>query len=59
MEGVSMTSSKDMKYYTKEEGKDRIICLLCRHSCKLKEGQVGVCGINKKLHLFKPPVLMP
>ena len=44
-----MTSSKNMKYYTKEEGKDRIICLLCRHSCKLKEGQVGICGINKNV----------
>ena len=44
-----MTSNKDMKYYTKEEGKDRIICLLCRHSCKLKEGQVGICGINKNV----------
>ncbi len=31
--------------YKKE--KNRIICLLCRHYCKLKESQVGVCGVNK------------
>jgi len=34
-----------MKYYeTLENGK--IKCLLCRHHCILKEGQVGICGIN-------------
>ncbi len=33
-----------MRYY-KTEG-DRIVCLLCRHYCKLKESQVGVCGVN-------------
>ena len=38
-----------MKYYKKEEGKDKITCLLCRHSCKLKEGQVGICGVNKNV----------
>ena len=38
-----------MQYYKKEEGKERIICLLCRHSCKLKEGQVGICGVNKNV----------
>ena len=25
---------------------DKIECLLCRHHCKLKENQVGICGIN-------------
>ncbi len=34
-----------MTYYKKE--KDKIICLLCRNYCQLKEGQVGICGINK------------
>jgi pyruvate formate lyase activating enzyme len=34
-----------MVYYeTLENGK--IKCLLCRHHCVLKEGQVGICGIN-------------
>jgi len=44
-----MTYHKTMKYYKKEEGKEKIICLLCRHSCKLKEGQVGICGVNKNV----------
>jgi len=44
-----MTYHQSMKYYKKEEGKDRIICSLCRHSCKLKEGQVGICGVNKNV----------
>ena len=34
-------------YYKKEPGKERITCLLCRHYCKLKEGQVGICSVNK------------
>lgn len=34
-----------MKYY-KEEG-NHIVCQLCRHYCKLKEGQIGICGVNK------------
>ncbi len=34
-----------MQYYRREG--DRIVCLLCRHYCHLKEGQVGICGVNK------------
>jgi len=34
-----------MKYYD-DLGNGKIKCLLCRHHCTLKEGQVGVCGIN-------------
>jgi pyruvate formate lyase activating enzyme len=34
-----------MEYYRREA--DKIVCLLCRHYCKLKEGQVGICGVNK------------
>jgi len=37
-----------MKYYKEEE--NRIICLLCRHYCKLKEGQVGICGVNQNVN---------
>jgi len=44
-----MAYRENMKYYREEEGKERIICLLCRHSCKLKEGQVGICGVNKNV----------
>jgi len=34
-----------MKYYESLDN-GKIKCLLCRHHCVLKEGQVGVCGIN-------------
>ncbi len=43
-----MTYHKSMKYY-KEESKDKITCLLCRHACTLKEAQVGICGVNKNV----------
>ncbi|WP_457743920.1 AmmeMemoRadiSam system radical SAM enzyme [Sulfurimonas sp.] len=36
-----------MNYYEKIETRDKIICMLCQHFCQLKEGQVGVCGVNK------------
>ncbi len=36
-----------MQFYKKKEGSDRIICLLCDHYCQLKEGQIGICGVNK------------
>ncbi len=26
--------------------KEKIVCLLCQHYCKLKENQVGICGVN-------------
>jgi len=26
---------------------ERITCQLCRHYCQLKEGQTGICGVNK------------
>ena len=35
-----------MSAFYRVEG-DRIVCQLCRHYCKLKEGQVGVCGVNE------------
>ena len=34
-----------MTYYNKN--KNSITCLLCSHYCKLKEGQIGICGVNK------------
>ncbi len=46
---MEMTYHEKMKYYKKEEGKDRIICLLCQHYCKLKGGQTGICGVNKNV----------
>ncbi|MBD3789153.1 MAG: AmmeMemoRadiSam system radical SAM enzyme [Campylobacterales bacterium] len=38
-----------MKYYETIEGKEKITCILCRHFCKLKVGQVGICGVNKNV----------
>lgn len=32
--------------YFKPDG-TRLVCLLCAHYCHLKEGQVGICGVNK------------
>ncbi len=37
-----------MKYYDKLEN-NKIKCLLCNHYCKLKEGQIGLCGVNKNV----------
>ena len=25
----------------------KIVCNLCRHACELKEGQTGICGVNR------------
>ncbi|WP_263832410.1 AmmeMemoRadiSam system radical SAM enzyme [Sulfurospirillum oryzae] len=35
-------------HYFKAEGA-RLVCLLCAHYCHLKEGQVGICGVNKNV----------
>jgi pyruvate formate lyase activating enzyme len=37
-----------MQYY-RYENEDSIICLLCRHYCKLKAGKTAICGINKNI----------
>lgn len=34
-------------YYTKKGA--RLVCTLCSHYCQLKEGQVGICGVNKRV----------
>jgi hypothetical protein len=36
-----------MQYFRQE--KDRLVCLLCSYYCKLKEGQTGICGVNKNI----------
>ena len=41
-----MTNKRAYSNFYHKEG-DRIVCELCRHYCKLKEGQVGICGVNK------------
>ncbi len=37
-----------MKYF-KKYSDSRITCLLCRHYCKLKDEQAGICGVNKNI----------
>jgi len=36
-----------MIFYRKE--KDKIVCLLCSYYCRLKDNQIGVCGVNQNL----------
>ena len=33
--------------YFKNDTDDKKICLLCSHYCSLKDGQTGICGVNK------------
>jgi len=35
-----------MEYYRVVDD-EKIICMLCKHHCKIKEGKVGRCGVNK------------
>lgn len=28
---------------------ERIICMLCKHHCSIKEGKIGRCGVNKNV----------
>ncbi len=39
-----------MQYYQTLAEKEKITCLLCRHYCQLKEGQIGVCGVNQNVN---------
>ncbi|MBT5492616.1 AmmeMemoRadiSam system radical SAM enzyme [bacterium] len=36
-----------MEYFKKLD--DKLVCILCNHYCKLKEGQSGICGVNKNI----------
>ena len=36
-----------MKFYEKKD--EKLVCKLCSYYCKLKEGQVGICGVNKNV----------
>lgn len=39
-----------MNFYKQQENKkDRLVCLLCDYYCKLKDGQIGICGINQNI----------
>lgn len=37
-----------MEYY-KAYKEDKLICTLCQHYCKIKEGKTGICGVNKNV----------
>lgn len=37
-----------MEYF--RENNNKIICLLCNHYCKLKENQIGICGVNQNIN---------
>ncbi len=39
-----------MKYYSYKD-EDTIICLLCKHYCKIYEGRHGFCGVNYNIDL--------
>lgn len=36
-----------MQFYKKSG--ERLVCQLCSHYCKIKEGQTGICGVNKNV----------
>jgi len=38
-------SEKGFSDFYRQEN-DRIVCTLCQHYCKLKDGQTGICGVN-------------
>jgi len=38
-----------MKYFKEDEKSDKLVCLLCQHYCKIKEGKTGICGVNKNI----------
>ncbi len=37
-----------MQFY-KAYKEDKLICTLCQHYCKIKEGKTGICGVNKNV----------
>ncbi|MCO4846307.1 MAG: radical SAM protein, partial [Sulfurovum sp.] len=37
-----------MDFY-KPYKEDRLSCTLCQHYCKIKEGNTGICGVNKNV----------
>ncbi len=43
-----MSKAPEFYYYTPLEN-GKIQCDLCRHYCHLKEGQVGICGVNQNV----------
>ncbi len=46
MEQTKITGKEVLPKFYEKKG-NRIVCKLCSHYCQLKDGQVGVCGVNK------------
>jgi len=38
-----------MSQFYKVQSEDRVMCTLCQHYCKIKEGNTGICGVNKNV----------
>ncbi len=38
-----------MSYFYKPYKEGTLICTLCQHYCKIKEGKTGICGVNKNV----------
>jgi len=38
-----------MKQFYKPYKEGTLICTLCQHYCKIKEGKTGICGVNKNI----------
>lgn len=38
-----------MNQFYKVHSDNRVICTLCQHYCKIKEGKTGICGVNKNV----------
>lgn len=36
-----------MNFYRQQD--DKLVCLLCQHYCALKNGQIGICGVNQNI----------
>jgi pyruvate formate lyase activating enzyme len=46
MEAINVKGKEVLEKFYEKKG-NRIVCKLCSHYCQLKDGQVGVCGVNK------------
>ncbi len=38
-----------MSYFYKPYKTGTLVCTLCQHYCKIKEGKTGICGVNKNV----------
>ena len=45
---TSERTLRDMNFY-KPYKETKMVCTLCQHYCKIKEGNTGICGVNKNV----------